>query len=160
MDKDIRECGLPPICDMGSGSIDMMKELREEQNVSVDQEHLDIFYSLNKEQREGFDEIIEHVFSNKGQVFFVDGPGGTGKTFLYKVLLARVWSKGLIDIATATSGIAASILPGGHTAHSRFKIPIKIGDNNMCSFTKQSGIAELLRRASLIIWDEISMTKR
>jgi hypothetical protein len=43
MGKDIREYGMPPICDMGPGSIDMMKELREEQNVSVDQEHLDIF---------------------------------------------------------------------------------------------------------------------
>jgi hypothetical protein len=30
----------------------------------------------------------------------------------------------------------------------------------MCSFTKQSGTAELLRRASLIIWDEVVMTKR
>jgi CRISPR/Cas system-associated endonuclease Cas3-HD len=69
MGKDIREYDMPPICDMGPGSIDMMKELREKQNVSVDQEHLDIFYSLNKEQREGFDEIIEHVFSNKSQVF-------------------------------------------------------------------------------------------
>ena len=29
----------------------------------------------------------------------------------------------------------------------------------MCSFTKQSGTAELLRRASLIIWDEVVMTK-
>ena len=159
MGKDIRDFGLPPICDMGPTSIDMMKEVREEQNVSIDQEHLDIFDSLNKEQRAGFDEIIQHVFAKKSQVFFVDGPGGTGKTFLYKALLARVRSKGLIAIATATSGIAASILPGGRTAHSRFKIPIKIGDNTMCNFIKQSGTAELLRRASLIIWDEVAMTK-
>jgi hypothetical protein len=159
MGKDIRDYGLPPICDMGPNSIDMMKEVREEHNVSVDQDHLDIFDSLNKEQREWFDEIIQHVLANKSQVFFVDGPRGAGKTFLYKALLARVRSKGLIAIATATSGIAASILPGGRTAHSRFKIPIKIGDNSMCSFTKQSGTAELLRRASLIIWDEVAMTK-
>ncbi|XP_021303794.1 ATP-dependent DNA helicase PIF1-like [Sorghum bicolor] len=86
--------------------------------------------------------------------------GGTGKSFLYKALLARVRSRGLIAIATATSGIAASILPGGRTAHSRFKIPIKIGDNIICSFTKQSGTAELLHRASLIIWDEVARTKR
>jgi hypothetical protein len=64
-DKEIEKYGLPPITDVGSGSMDMMREVREEQNVSVPQEHLDIFYSLNKEQREGFDEIIEHVFSNK-----------------------------------------------------------------------------------------------
>jgi ATP-dependent DNA helicase PIF1 len=66
----------------------------------------------------------------------------------------------LIAIATATSGIAASIMPGGRTAHSRFKIPIKIDANTMCSFSKQSGTAMLLRRAALIIWDEVGMTKR
>ncbi|XP_066384734.1 uncharacterized protein [Miscanthus floridulus] len=71
MGKDIGEYGLPPICDMGPTSIDMMKEVREEQNVPVDQEHLDIFYSLNKEQREGFDEIIQHVFAKKSQVFLL-----------------------------------------------------------------------------------------
>jgi Eukaryotic protein of unknown function (DUF889). len=58
------------------------------------------------------------------------------------------------------SGIAASILPGGRTAHSRFKILIKIAHNSMCNFTRQSGTAELLRMASLIIWDEAAMTKR
>ena len=119
----------------------MMKEVREEQNVTIDKEHLHIYESLNKEQREGFDEIIQHVFANKSQVFFVDGPGGTGKTFLYKALLPRVWSEGLIPITTATSGIASSILPRGCTAHSRFKIPIKIRNNSMCSFMKQSGTA-------------------
>jgi ATP-dependent DNA helicase PIF1 len=69
MRKDIRDYGLPPISDEGPSSVDMMKEVREEQNVSVDQDHLDIFDSLNKEQREGFDEIIQHVFTNKSQVF-------------------------------------------------------------------------------------------
>ena len=49
---------------------------------------------------------------------------------------------------------------GGRTAHSRFKIPIKIDDSTVCSFTKQSGTAELMRQAALIIWDEVAMTKR
>ena len=55
---------------------------------------------------------------------------------------------------------AASILPGGRTAHSRFKIPLNIEDGGVCSFTKQSGTAKLLMSASLIIWDEASMTRR
>jgi ATP-dependent DNA helicase PIF1 len=117
MGNDIRDYGLPPICDEGRSSNDMMKEVREEQNVYIDQEHLDIYGSLNKEQYEGFDEILQHVRADKSQVFFVDGRRGMGKTFLYKALLARVRSKGLIAIATTTSGIAASMLPGGHTAH-------------------------------------------
>jgi ATP-dependent DNA helicase PIF1 len=103
---------------------------------------------------------MNHVSNRKSKVFFVDGPGGTGKTYLYKALLAKVRSMGLIAIATATSGIAASIMPGGRTAHSRFKIPIKLTDHSMCGFTKQSGTAELLKQASLIIWDEVAMTKR
>jgi len=103
---------------LGEFSSDMMRDIREEQNVRVDQEDLNTYNSLNKEQRAGFDEIMHHVIDRKSQVFFIDGPRGTGKTFLYKALLAKVRSEGLIAIATATSGIAASLLPGGRTAHS------------------------------------------
>ena len=66
----------------------------------------------------------------------------------------------LIAVVTATSGIAASIMPGGRTAHSIFKIPIKLEENSVCIFTKQSGTASLLREASVIIWDEVAMTWR
>jgi len=90
----------------------------------------------------------------------VDGPGGTGKTYLYRALLAKVRSMDLIAVATATSGIASSIMPGGRTAHSRFKIPIKLEENSVCNFTKQSETATLLCEASLIIWDEVAMTRR
>jgi DNA replication protein DnaC len=56
---------------------------------------------------------ISQLVSLRAKYFLVDGPGGTGKTFLYKALLAKVLSERLIDIAIATSGIAASILPEG-----------------------------------------------
>jgi ATP-dependent DNA helicase PIF1 len=58
----------------------------------------------------------------------VDGPSGTKKTYLYKALLAIVHSQDKIAVATATSGVAASIMPSGRTAHSRFKIPLVIDD--------------------------------
>jgi ATP-dependent DNA helicase PIF1 len=81
----------------------------------------------------------------------VDGLGGTGKTYLYRVLLATLRSQGKIAVATATSGVVASIMPGGRTTHSRFKIPLTIDDGAVCSFTKQSGTADFLRKASLVI---------
>ncbi|XP_052142068.1 uncharacterized protein LOC127761779 [Oryza glaberrima] len=115
---------------------------------------------LNLEQMATYNEIMSAINSAQGGVFFIDGPGGTGKTFLYRALLATVRGHGNLAVATATSGVAASIMPGGRTAHSRFKIPIGIDDGAYCSFTKQSGTAKLLQRASLIIWDEASMTKR
>jgi hypothetical protein len=100
------------------------------------------------------------MINKKGRVFFVDGPGGTGKTFLYRYLIVTIHSEGLIVVATTTSGIAASIMPGGRTAHSVFKIPIKISDGSICKFSKQSDTTNFLRRAALIIWDEVAMTKR
>ncbi|XP_020190293.1 uncharacterized protein [Aegilops tauschii subsp. strangulata] len=116
--------------------------------------------SMGKDITATYDEILAADERGDGGVFFVDGPGGTGKTFLYRVMLAKVRSEGKIAIATATSGVAASIMPGGRTAHSRFKIPLSCDDGASCSFTKQSGTAKLLRMASLILWDDASMTKR
>jgi len=120
-------------------SRDYFRELTEEQKIGFDEVDLALVDSLNAEQKAGFDQIMAHVNSGKGQVFFVGGPGGTGKTYLYRALLAKVRSMNLIAVATATSGIAASIMPGGRTAHSRFKIPIKLGDNSICNFTNKAG---------------------
>jgi hypothetical protein len=93
-------------------------------------------------------------------VFFVDDLSGSRKTYLYKAFLAKLQSMDLKAIATTTSGIVMSIMPGGCTAHSRFKIPIKMDNTRLCGFSKQSGPTELLKRASLIISDEVAMTKR
>jgi ATP-dependent DNA helicase PIF1 len=84
------------------------------------------------------------VINRKGRVFFIDGTGGTDKTFLYRCLIATVHSEGLIAVATVMSGIAASIIPGGRTAHSVFKISIKISDDSICKFSKHSDRADLL----------------
>ena len=54
----------------------------------------------------------------------ISGHGGTGKTFLYKVICSKLHSDGAIVLCTASSGIAALLLPSGRTAHSMFKIPI------------------------------------
>ncbi|XP_049397447.1 uncharacterized protein LOC125861631 [Solanum stenotomum] len=104
--------------------------------------------------------ILDRVLSNKFGAFFIDGPGGTGKSFLYRALLATVRHKGFIALATASSSVAASLLPGGRTAHSRFKIPIDVNENFTCNISKQSSLASLIRNARLIVWDEISMAKK
>ena len=67
--------------------------------------------SLNSEQRAAYDEIMAAIDTDEGGLFFVDGPGGTGKTFLYRALLARVRSENKLAVATSTSTVAASIMP-------------------------------------------------
>ena len=46
-------------------------------------------------------------------------------------------------------------MQGGRTAHSRFKIPIPVMEDSTCSIPVQSALAKLIRKADLIIWDEI-----
>jgi primosomal protein N' len=41
---------------------------------------------FNAEQQAAFDQIMAAVESKSGQCFFLHGPGGTGKTFLYNTL--------------------------------------------------------------------------
>ena len=62
-------------------------------------------------------------------------------------------------MANASSGVAASLLPGGRTAYSHFKIPINIEGKFSGNISKQSSLASLIRDAKLIVWDEISMEK-
>ncbi|XP_027095918.1 uncharacterized protein [Coffea arabica] len=138
----------------------LTKEIECERSIEVLAEDLLMPFRLNVEQRHAYDLILQLVFSHVGQSFFIDGPGGTGKTFLYRSLLATLRSQGHIAIAVATSGVAASILPGGRTAHSRFNIPLDFSRNKTCQISKQGSVARLLFQSRLILWDEASMGKR
>jgi len=60
----------------------------------------------------------------------------------------------------ASSGIAALLLPGGRTAHSRFHIPLNINNESTCDIKQGSFLAELLNKTSLILWDEAPMTNK
>ncbi|XP_071736311.1 ATP-dependent DNA helicase PIF1-like [Rutidosis leptorrhynchoides] len=106
--------------------------------------------------------IIDELSYDKstGAVFFLYGYGGTGKTFLWKTLTAALRSKGEIVLNVATSGIAALLLSGGRTAHSRFRIPLQPTDESFCTIKSDINLAELIRRAKLIIWDEAPMVNK
>ena len=67
------------------------------------------------------------IFSSEAKVAFINARGGTGKTFLMETILHSVRCYGgekCIGLATASSGIAATVLPLGRTFHSRFKVPV------------------------------------
>ena len=115
---------------------------------------------LNTDQAHAFSAIMEAVNDNThvNRLFFLNAPRGYGKTFLIEALLCTVRGLGKIALAVASSGIAAELLEGGRTAHSRFKIPIPINESSVCNISLQSDIAKLIQKTSLIIWDEIMMS--
>ncbi|PNX77366.1 ATP-dependent DNA helicase PIF1 [Trifolium pratense] len=103
---------------------------------------------------------MEAVTNQKGGVYFLYGYGGTGKTFMWSTLAAALRSKRSIVLTVASSGIASLLLPGGRTAHSKFKIPIPILEKDICKIDKGSDLAELLKLTQLIIWDEAPMAHK
>ncbi|XP_028779075.1 uncharacterized protein LOC114735542 [Neltuma alba] len=116
--------------------------------------------SLTDEQRKIFHEVLDAVSRNTGGFYFIYGYGGTGKTFLWNALTVAVRANGGVVINVASSGIAATLLPSGRTAHSRFAIPIDINEDSTCNISHGSPVSHLLRSAKLIIWDEAPMIKR
>lgn len=114
---------------------------------------------LNEKQKLAFDEIVAALEDDdiEPRCFYLDGPGGSGKTYLYKTLLAFVRGHGSVALPFATTGIAGTLLKGGRTVHSGFKLPVPLLDTSVSSMRLNSPEAAVLRGASLIIIDEITM---
>src|SRR5579871_6610697 len=114
---------------------------------------------LNADQLACF-QTITNAIENDPQTahFYLQGPGGTGKTFLYKTICHYYRGLGKTVLCTASTGLAALLLPGGRTAHSHFKIPVEnLDENSHCAIRKNSKIGDLLKKVDLVIWDEVPM---
>ena len=123
-------------------------------------EHSVLCAGLNNYQRRIYVSIMNVVNTQSGGLFFIYEHGGTGKIYLYKTILSVVRSERKIALAIASSGIAALLLPGGRTAHSRLHIPINLTEESTCEVKPGTHAAELLSKASIIIWDEAPMAHK
>ena len=118
---------------------------------------------LNTEQSEIVDEITTRLnnkqsgMPNQGGAFYIDGPGGSGKTMVYNTLIAFCRGHYMSVASAAWTGIAATLLTGGQTIHSLFKLPVPLLDTSTCNITPTSRQADYLRSVDLILLDEASM---
>nr|CDJ95688.1 Protein of unknown function DUF889 domain containing protein [Haemonchus contortus] len=133
-----------------------VEEFTEDEHIAHGRRLMD---QLNVQQKAAADSILTTVDDGSHQHFFIDGPGGSGKTFLYNALYHTLLGMRKNVICVAWTGIAANLLPNGRTASSAFKL--NIHDNNRtCSMKRQSAEANTLRNVSVIFWDEISMVPK
>ncbi|KAF7800995.1 putative PIF1 DNA helicase/replication protein A1-like protein [Senna tora] len=129
------------------GNLLISEELNYDRN-ALRTEHAHLLSSLTNEQRSIYDKIMSVVNGGIPGVFFVNGFGGSGKTYIWKTLTSAIRSKGEI------------VLAGGRTAHSRFAIPLNIDGNSTCHIVQGSDLAELMVHTKLTIWDEAPMAHR
>ena len=120
--------------------------------------------NLNQEKREFFEIIRARIESNTGGAFYLDGAPGRGKTFLLNFIVSYTRGNGRIALCCASSGFVAIMYPGGRTAHNLFRIPVKEDLYDLtkteCDIPVTSQRACLLRKATVVVWDEITMTHK
>jgi hypothetical protein len=112
---------------------------------------------MNPQQVDVYDQVLQCIDNGAGGLFFLNGPGGTGKTFVYQAISHAIRGQGKIVLCVASSGIASILLPGGRTSHSCFNIPLDVDETSLCHIPKDSPKADLLRQTVAIIWDEVPM---
>ena len=106
---------------------------------------------LATKQRAIFYAVIFVVSNPVNNVFFVNGYGGTRKTFLFNALAATIIARGEIVLTVASSGSVDTLLPSGRTVHSRFAIPIQVKEDYVCSISHGYLLANLIISTKLII---------
>ena len=170
-EKSLKDFGLPVPSQEDLASVSFITSIlpaviREELQFDVEQEAYAVeerFPTFTEEQRSIFETVMENVRSNRPIQIFIDARGGCGKTYLLNTILSGVRSMepgGCIALAMATTGIAANLLTLGRTFHSRMKAPLAPTEESTLQISGQSQLAELIRRAKLLIVDESTMLDR
>ena len=69
------------------------------------------------------DEYKAHDSCRKrANMFCINAAAGTGKTYLYKAIMHEIRARNEIVIPISWTGISASLLAGGRTVHSVFRL--------------------------------------
>lgn len=90
---------------------------------------------------------------NAGESLLLTGDSGTGKTALVKAMIEIAQSEGKEIAVTASTGLAASLLPGGRTIHSLLQTYPGMDLFNVDIREKARSLDDI----DLLIIDEISM---
>jgi hypothetical protein len=126
-------------------------------------EELNFAKPNNDLQQKHYDTIVDAVVNplpNK-RFFFLNGPGGVGKTTLCQKLQAKFRSMGKIVLICASTTLAALLYPNAITAHRLFNYPVIENDDDRdmddpvrCDIKEGSERMELIEAATIIFYDE------
>ncbi|XP_029157800.1 uncharacterized protein LOC114930213 [Nylanderia fulva] len=104
--------------------------------------------------------LLTKTNSQQKKCLYIDGPGGSGKTFVYTTLYYLLKSQGKVVNTMAFTGIAATLLPNGRTAHKTLGLPVPLFNDSTSNIKVQSKEADYLKKTDVFIWDEAPMAPR
>lgn len=120
-----------------------------------------MYNNMNGKQKEIIDQLIESVeCPGKNNCYYIDGPGGSGKTYTYTTLMHKLISKGKSFKSMAFTGIAAILLINGKTVHRTIGLPVPLNKDSTSQIRAQSKEAEELKKTDVFIWDEAPMAPK
>jgi hypothetical protein len=111
------------------------------------------------QQQHAYAEVLASVNGQSStNVYAVLSSAGCGKTMWVTGLTWALRAQGCTVLNVAASALAATLLPGGCTAHSAFRIPIPTTDESYCGV--KGAERELIRQCKCICYDEVSMVSK
>jgi hypothetical protein len=113
------------------------------------------FAQFSEEQLAAASLILNAVAAGLGGIFYIQAAGGCGKSFWANGVTAALRADGQMPIVVAASGLAATVLDGGRTAHSVFGIPLNVDDHAWCNV--DASRRDAIIRCPVIFWDECSL---
>jgi MinD-like ATPase involved in chromosome partitioning or flagellar assembly len=136
--KTLEDFGLPaPFVAFDRLETNCLLEVEHDYNVKVLQAKVAMaIESLNDGQRAAYNGVINAYAAHHAKVIFIDGPDGTGKTYIEILILNVVLSCGDIALVVTSLSIATLLLSGGRMAHSYLKILITFDRTSFCCIRK------------------------
>jgi ATP-dependent DNA helicase PIF1 len=133
-------------------NINFEREQYENMRSTMNTEQLFLIDTLNAE-------LADIKNKNTAKCYFIDAPGGTGKTYCLNAFIHHCLSLKSNIIVTSYAGVAALLLKNGRTAHSQFKFPLNqsMADCSLGTLKATEPLGKQLYWADVIFLDELTV---
>ncbi|EFO91881.1 hypothetical protein CRE_31624, partial [Caenorhabditis remanei] len=126
----------------------------------IGEEGASLYETLTLEQKNACDDSLAALDDPfLPRLFYLDGCGGSGKTYLYNVIWKILMGRRIKMSCSAWTGIASTLLPDGRTIASIYKIGIN-KDCRASLLKLNNKEAAALRETSVFVENEASMISR
>jgi hypothetical protein len=120
---------------------------------------------MNEQQSE----VVNYVFGKVEEMkngtmtnkcVYIDGPGGSGKTYTYQTLCHLFRAEGIKYKTSSWMGIAANLMLDGRTMHKTFGLPFDLDKDASSTAKANNKTGKELLGTDVFIIDEISMVPK